>query len=142
MTDRSRYRDMTDDDLERLIRDLPTRQPTAALRHRILSHVDQRNSRRPALSRPAFAFAALIVLLVADLLALSLQDAGLGLKRAPAALIRAQPSPAEDQYLAWLHEIGRSGLTQRIALLRAQEERSRYTYSALRRSLLDNAEGG
>ena len=142
MNDHSRYRNMSDEDLEDLIRGLAHRRPSAALRDRVLGLADRRVPGRFALPRPAFALAALFVLLLAALLILTSQNAGLAMKRAPAAFVRAEASPAEGEYLAWPEGIGRPGLTQRMALLRAHEHKRQHTYSLLRRSLLDNAEGG
>lgn len=142
MTDRPRYDDLSDEELESLIRCLPGRGPSSDLRARVLSHGLRAGRRRSRAPRPALALAALFALLLADLLILSSQNAGLGMKTAPAAVVRADTSATQNSDLAWLSESGRPGLTQRIALLRAQKQTRQHTYSLLRRSLLENAEGG
>jgi len=133
---------MSDDQLESLIRGLPGRGPSSGLRTRVLSHgLRPRPTRRRA-PRPALAFAALICLLLADLLVLNLQDTGLSVNaRVSAAVVTAQARPEEDERLAWLRELGVSGLGLRVARLSADSERRPQTRAELLRTLLPSGNG-
>src|SRR5574340_88797 len=64
MNEHRRYRDLTDDELVELIRGLPRREPRPAFRARVLSAPAP--ARAAGHWRPAFALAALVVLLFAD----------------------------------------------------------------------------
>jgi hypothetical protein len=143
MTDRRRYSEMSDDELESLIRGLPGRGPSSGLRTCVLSHrLRPRPTRRRA-PRPALAFAAFICLLLADLLVLNLQDAGLAaIGRASPAVVTAQARPQEDERLAWLKELGVSGLGLRVAQLSADSGTRPQTRAEVLRSLLAPGNGG
>ena len=94
------------------------------------------------LFRPAFALAALGVLLIADLLALRVQDASLAPSaKAPAVTVTAQVPRQEDQDIAWLREMGASGLSLEIAL-RSTQTQEQQSYPSLLKALLEGAEGG
>lgn len=142
MTDRPRYDDLSDDQLESLIRGLPARQPSAALRRRILSHADQRRARRLSLPRPALALAALLVLFLADLMVIASQNAGLAVSAAPAAIARAHTSVVESDRPAWLSEMGAEELGPRIAQMVTERLPNPPTYYELTAELLQTANGG
>ena len=142
MSESSRYHDMSDEELESLITALPRRAPRPALREDILSQAPRRQARRAMLFRPAFALAALAVLLIADLLALKVQDAGLAPStKASAVTITARAAGQGDQDVAWLQEMGASGLSLEIAR-RSTQAQNQQSYPSLLKALLEGAEGG
>jgi len=127
-------------DLERLMRGLPRREPSADLRRRVLAAGAV--TRRPlAQARPALAAAALVVLLALDLIVVTIQDRQFAriLPAPPAAMVAAAPAPDHD--LAWLRELGLPDESVAVAALRRQEV-GRDTYFSLRDSLLANGSGG
>ena len=142
MSDRRRYRHMSDEELESRISALPRRVPRPALREDILSQAARRKPRGMRLSRPVFALAALVVLLAADLLALSWQDGGAKMPRArlPVPAV-AEARPEEDDQLAWLREIGASD-TALLVALRPASGGHQQTYFELRERLLAANNGG
>ncbi len=83
MSESSRYHDMSDEDLESLISALPRRVPRPTLREDILSQAPRQQARRAMLFRPAFALAALVVLLAVDLLVVRWQDGSVDMPRGP-----------------------------------------------------------
>ena len=143
MTDRQRYREMSDDQLESLIRGLPGRGPSSGLRARVLSDSLRSRARRRRAHRPALAFAALICLLLADLLILSLQDAGLAaIGGTSSAVVTARARAQADEQMTWLREVGASGLGLRVAHLSADSGTRPGTRSELLRDLLAPGNGG
>jgi hypothetical protein len=142
MSDRARRRSIADNELENLIRGLPRREPRPALRDRILSRATLPRHRRAALLRPAFALAALAALLIADLLALKVQDAGLPTSpKATALTVTAQAPAQDDQDVAWLREMGGSSLSLEVAR-RSTQAQKQQSYPSLLKALLEGAEGG
>ncbi len=143
MTDRRRYNDMSDDELESLLRGLPARAPSDGLRARVLSYGLRARRPRPHTLRPVLAFAALILLLVADLLVLHVQDTSLSADAgASPAVVTAQAPLQDDESVAWLRELGVSGLGLRVARLSADSETRPQTRAELLRSLLTPGNGG
>jgi hypothetical protein len=93
--------------------------------------------------RPLFVFCALIALILLDLLALNLQDAALTLEvSVPAAVIAARAPSPEDEHLAWLEEIGASGLSLRVAQASAGFGAGPRTRAEILRTLLPPENGG
>jgi hypothetical protein len=137
MSGPSRWSEMTDTDVEELIRRLPLRQPAAEVRERVLA-VPQSARRRPSLLRPAVAFGTLAVLIVLDLLALGAQERRLAgaLPSASAATIARKPDEADS--LRDLEDGGMPYLSARLHLTRDDGE----TYWQLRTRLLETGEGG
>ena len=143
MTDRRRYHEMSDDQLESLIRSLPGRGPSSGLRARVLSHGLRPHPTRRRAPRPALAFGVLILLLVVDLLVLNLQNTGLAaIGGASPAVATAQARPQEDERLAWLRELGVSGIGLRVAHLSADSGTRPQTRAEILRSLLAPGNGG
>ncbi len=141
MTDRRRYHDMSDEEFEGLVASLPRRVPSPALRKRILSRAPSR-PRSPAVFRPAFALAALALLIIADLLALRVQDASLApTTRAPVVTVNTQAAAQDDQDVAWLREIV-GPHTALIVALRPASGGHQETYFQLRTRLLAGNNGG
>ena len=139
MTDR-RLHDIEVGDIERLMRGLPRREPSPSLRRRVFASTAF--ARRPlARTRPAFAAAALVVLVMLDLLVVNLQDRQLAraLPAPPAAMVATAQAPDHD--LAWLRELGLPDESVAVVVLRRQSV-GRDTYFALRESLLANGSGG
>ena len=139
MTDR-RLHDMEVSDVERLLRGIPRRAPSPDLRRRVFAAGAV--ARRPlARARPALAAAALVALVVLDLLVVNLQDRQLAraLPAPPAAMVAAAPTPDPD--LAWLRDLGLPDSSVAVAALRRQAV-GRDTYFSLRDSLLANGSGG
>jgi len=139
MTDR-RLHDMEVADLERLLRGLPRRAPSAELRRRVLAV--RAVSRRPlARARPALAAAVLVALVALDLLVVNLQDRQLTriLPAPPTAMVAAAPTPDHD--LAWLRELGLPDRSVAVVALTGHAV-GRDTYFSLRQSLLANGSGG
>lgn len=136
MTDR-RLHDMEVADLERLLRGLPRRAPSADLRRRVLA-AGVPACRPLGWARPAFAAIALIAL---DLLVVTVQDRQLAraLPAPPAAMVAAAPAPDPD--LAWLRELGLPDESVVVVALSRQAV-GRDTYFSLRESLLANGSGG
>ena len=139
MTDR-RHRDMNKDTLENTIRGLPRREPSAAIRSRVLAATASARPPR-AWTRAILAPAALIALLALDLLVVTTQDRQLAraLPAPPAAMMAAAPAPAHD--LAWLRELGLPDNSVAVVALSHQAV-SQDTYFSLRDSLLANGSGG
>ena len=137
------YRDLTDDELERLIGGLPRREPGLDLRRRILSVRPVPARRRSGPFRPALALAALSLLILADGLVLGLQNAHLQIAGAGAVGTRVAPTASEsDEVPAWLGDDALSSGPLHIALLRADRESPADTYGALLRALCEGADGG
>jgi hypothetical protein len=131
-------RRLSDEETENLIRGLPRRQPTAALRARILSQAI-RLQRAPA-RRPLFALAALLLLLLADVILMERQNSGLT-PPAPTQAVARVPDQEEDD-AAWLREVAAAAGLRRFALLREARPAEKETYLALRRLLMQSANGG
>ena len=143
MNDDTHYRDMSDEELEDLIRGLPGRQPRAALRDRVLLAAQRRPVRRVILLRPAFALAALVILMLADMIVVGLQDAGLAARAGVSrSVLTAQRAPAERDVPAWLREIGVEDFGPRIAQMAAERQPGAATYPALLADLLQTGNGG
>jgi hypothetical protein len=143
MNDDTPYRDMNDEELEGLISGLPGRQPRPALRDRVLLGARRPSARRVRLLRPAFALAALVILLLADMIVVGLQDAGLSARAGVSpSVLTAQRAPAERDVPAWLREIGAEELGPRIAWMVAKRPPDAATYSALLADLLQTGNGG
>ena len=139
MTDR-RQHDMEVGELERLLRGLPRRAPSADLRRRVFAATAL--ARRPLVrARPALAAAALVALVALDLLVVNLQDRQLArtLPAPPAAMVAAAPAPNHD--LAWLRELGLPDESLAVVAL-SRQAASQDTYLSLRDSLLANGSGG
>ena len=136
-------REMSDEQLEHLVRGLPGRQPRAALRDRVLLGERRAPVRRVILLRPAFAFGALVILVLADMVVLGLQDARLAARAgvSPSVATVAR-SPAERDVPAWLRETGAEELGPRIAHMVAERPPDAVTYSALLADLLQTGNGG
>lgn len=111
MNERRRYRDLTDDELVELIRGLPRRAPRPALRDQVLSAPAP--ARAANQWRPAFALAALVVLLFADWLALRWTATSSPAGPPPAALGQVQIATRDD--LAFAQELAYLGLPLRLA---------------------------
>ena len=143
MNDDTPYRDMSDEELEGLIRGLPGCQPRAALRDRVLLGARRPSVRRATLLRPAFALAALVILILADMIVVGLQDGGLAARAGVSpSMLTAQRAPAERDVPAWLREIGAEELGPRIAWMVAESPPDAATYSALLADLLQTGNGG
>jgi hypothetical protein len=143
MNDDTPYRDMSDEDLEGLIRGLPGRQPRATLRDRVLSGVRRPAVRRLTLLRPALGFGALIILLLADVIVVDLQDAGLAARAGVSpSVLTAERAPAGRDVPAWLREIGADEFGPRIAQMVAERPPHSPTYAALLADLLESGNGG
>jgi hypothetical protein len=137
------YRDLTDHELERLIRGLPRREPGADLRRRVLLVWPAQTRRRSHLLRPALVLAALPLLILADALILNFQNASLRSTAADSIGALAARTPSgQSEFLAWVGDTGASSPLLRIALLRAEREPLPDTYSALLRDLCEGANGG
>ena len=143
MNDNAPYRDMSDEELEHLIRGLPGRQPRAVLRDRVLLGARRPSVRRGTLLRPAFALGALLMLLLADIIVVGLQDAGLAARAGISpSVLTAQRAPAERDVPPWLREIGAEELGPRVAWMVAERPPDAATYSALLADLLQTGNGG
>jgi hypothetical protein len=137
MPDQTRWSEMTDAEIEGLIRRLPVKQPAAELRGRVLAR-SAGATHRPPLLRPAIALGTLVVLIALDLLTLGAQERRLAgaLPSAGAATIARQPDEADS--LRELEGVGMPYLSARLHLTRNDGE----TYWQLRTRLLETGEGG
>ena len=138
MRDRQSHPYGEDEELERLLRGLPRREPNPALRGRVLS----RAARRQGRLAPAWALAGLLLLIVADVLVVRHQDhalwaAGGGPPMAVAAQTQHETEDVFEDLLvvtrAWpLHS------------LRPQPEATEgaWSYLSLRRDLLREIQEG
>ncbi len=143
MNREARYREMSDEELECLISGLPGRQPRAALRDRVLLAAGRPSVCRVRFLRPAFALGALAILLLADMMVVNLQDAGLAARAgASPSVLTAERAPAERDVPAWLSEIGAEELGPRVAWMVAERPPDAATYSALLADLLQTGSGG
>ena len=135
-----RHRNIDKDTLENTIRGLPRREPSAALRSRVLAATASAHHPR-TWTRAILAPAALIVLLALDLLVVTTQDRQLAraLPAPPAAMVAAAEAPDHD--LAWLRDLGLPEKSVALVALRRQAP-SPDTYFSLRDSLLTNGSGG
>jgi hypothetical protein len=140
MTDRQRYDDASDEELERVISCLPRREPRTELRERILSQAHGRQPRRTRLLRPALALGALILLLAVDVLVVLSQDGRLG-GPAGGKQVAVAAEEGRDGPFHSLDEIGGSDLLLRIARRHA-EANPQPSYFELRRQLMAEGNGG
>ena len=139
MTDR-RLHDMEVSDVERLLRGIPRRAPSADLRRRVFAAGAP--ARRPlAHARPALAAAILVVLVALDALIVNLQDRQLARALPPPAAAMVAAAPAPDPDLDWLRELGLPDESVAVVALGRQAV-GRDTYFSLRDSLLANGSGG
>jgi len=134
-----RYHDMTDEDLENAIRGLPRRQPQAGLRERVLSHPTAHQPHHARAWRPAYALAALVVLMAADWLVIRSQDVAGPLGASPQAVV-AQSEPMSPDEAAFMRELAASGLPLRLAMRHPGSQSE--TYFDLRNRMLNEADGG
>ena len=135
VTDR-RFADMSEEDITALIRRLPRREPSAALRARALSGAAG-SVRRPGALRPAMALAALVVLFMADFMMGQWQEKQIAhMFPAPRSIVATKPVPAEDDMNA-VDLV----MSYRLAGLRPRGNEGE-TYLELRDRLLRNGEGG
>ena len=134
-----RYHDMTDEELENAIRGLPRREPRPGLRERVLAHVAAPVPRPRGLARPAFAVAALIVLVLVDWLVLRVQDTGIAGGRTSSAVVAQSEPPSRDE-AALMRELAASGLPLRLAMRHPGPQPE--TYLDLRNRMLNEADGG
>jgi hypothetical protein len=104
---------LSDEALEARLRGLPRREPSPDLRRRILAAAWQ--PRRVGLRHPAFAFAMLMVLLLADLLVVGNQQSAPGLGSSSTATVVQAQAPSREE-IALLRELDPSGLPLRLAL--------------------------
>jgi len=137
----SRYHNLSEEELEGLIGSLPRREPEGALRDRILSRAAPRRRVRPAFMRPGYAFLAVMVLLLVDVLVLHVDAARIGGPRGSIGVPVAQVTPAQADEQAWFEEIG-GGVALRIARLRTERPGQEFAYRAMLTNLLDEANGG
>jgi hypothetical protein len=137
------YRDMSDEELEDAVRALPRRQPSQAVRHRIVSQGRHRHARPASFLRPALGLAALVVLIFADLLVVRLQNVSLASKAGPpTAMLVAAQAPDRTEQLAWLQEMGAPDLGPHIAQMVAERPPHSPTYAALLADLVRSGNGG
>jgi hypothetical protein len=133
------YSDISDQDLESAIRGLPRRQPAAGLRERVLSYPVAHQPRRARAWRPAYALAALAVLLAADWLVVRSQDAAVPLGPSP-QVTAARPESMSPDEAAFVRELAASGLPLRLAMRHPGPQPE--TYFGLRNRMLNEADGG
>jgi len=95
MPDRSPYRDMTDQEIERLVSSLPGVSPPTGLRSRLLEAAPRRAVTRARLLRPSWALVALALLVLADVAVLNRQALS---PSAPMPSRSAQTAAAVLQY--------------------------------------------
>jgi len=139
MTDR-RLHDIDESSLENIIRGLPGREPDPGLRAQVLSRSRTHMRRGLPAFRPMLA-AALLLLLVIDVIVLKLQDGSV--PGAPGrTVVAASSGRAADADTAWLAQMLDEAAPARIAWLRADSASNADTYAALRASLLANGSGG
>ncbi len=133
VTDR-RFTDMNEEDIAALIRRLPRREPSAALRARALSR-PAHSVRQPGALHPVMALAALVVLFLTDFMVGQWQEKRIAyMFPAPRSIVATKPVPAED-------DINEVDLSYRLAGLRPRGIENE-TYLELRDRLLRNGEGG
>jgi len=128
---------VSDGDLEGLIRGLPTRQPAAELRRRVLARAEG-SVRRARVLRPIVALGALAALVLLDVLALSRQDREMAaaLPRKGAAVVAGGFAPDDS-----LSDLDLPHAPLLWAGLRMGEAHGE-TYLQLRSRLLERGEGG
>lgn len=133
MNEPRRVRDMTDHELVELVRGLPERAVGVGLRDRLLSGAVPARPRRGL--HPAFALAALFVLLIADAVTLRIQgrlsEAGAFGSFGP----QARAMPREEA-----PELAPAGLSIRVAMRPVAA--SPAPYLAVCKDLLRDADGG
>ncbi|MFB3881137.1 MAG: hypothetical protein ACE149_07730 [Armatimonadota bacterium] len=136
MPDQSRWSEMTDADIEDLIRRLPGERPADALRERVLAAAPVQR-RRTWVLQPSAALGTLAILIALDLLTISLQDRKLRWAgaEAPATSVQSVAASAADPDWA---KAGSPLLSARFSIARAAPE----TYLQLRARLLETGEGG
>ncbi len=152
---RKSWSQVSDTDLEGLIRALPARRPAAGVRERVLA-LASRRARPAAWLRPAVALGALAVLLLLDALTLSWQERSIRrpiqvaqqvsrgtsppvpLSARPFGKLRASGEGVPDD---WLDELGPAGTPYMFAHLRSPNTDGE-TYLQLRSRMLKKAEGG
>ena len=139
MSDRDRYRGMSDEDLESLIAGLPRRAPGEEVRRRVLG-LRTPAPRSGLWARPAFALMVLLVLCVADALVMHRQGLVLSThQRAQAAQPVAADNTGQDD---WLVELAREDGGLRAHLMLAVREPQGSSYWQLRTDLLAGKEAG
>ena len=133
--------EITDDELEGMIRGLPSRAPSADLRRRVLSGAAARAPRRRIALLPAYALAALVLLATADVLVLRWQSADLGRSASyTSATAAAQSQQVGEDEVEWLRDLGVSSAALRLALL-AEPRAEQDSRSALLREPLNESNG-
>jgi hypothetical protein len=137
MSDPTRWSEMTDAEIEGLIRRLPAKQPAAELRGRVLVRASRRVGRTAAL-RPAIALGALVVLLLLDSVVLAWQDRRMGGDIRMTGTVAPAVKPLPGDSLGDLDLAGAPYLPARLRVAAAERE----TYLQLRSRLLEKGEGG
>jgi hypothetical protein len=137
MPAQKRWSQMTDSGIEELVRRLPTRQPAAELRERLLAE-PERAGRCAAALRPAIALVVLAVLTAFDVLTLGAQERRLArpLPGSGSAAVAARPTRSDV-----LNDLDGLGMPYVSARVRPATD-DRETYWQLRLRLLETGEGG
>ena len=138
MRDRRSHSSGDDEKLEGLLRGLPRREPSPALRGRVLSHAARRRSR----AAPAWALAGLLLLIVADVLVVRHQDHALWAAAArPPMAVAAQTKQQTEEGFEDLLVVTRAWP---LHSLRPQPEATAgaSSYLSLRRELLKEIQEG
>ena len=137
MSDPTRWSEMTDAEIEGLIRRLPAKQPAAELRGRVLARASRRVGRAAAL-RPAIALGALAVLLLLDSVVLAWQDRRMGGEIGMTGTFAPTVRPLPSDSWGDLDVAGAPFLSARLRVADVEPE----TYLQLRTRLLEKGEGG
>jgi len=137
MSDPTRWSEMTDAEIEGLIRRLPAKQPAAELRGRVLVRAAGATQRRPVL-RPAVALGTLAVLLLLDSVVLAWQDRRMGGEIRMTGTVAPTVRPLPSDSWGDLDLAGAPFLSARLRVADVEPE----TYLQLRSRLLEKGEGG
>ena len=116
MGDRLRYEKVNDQQLEDLVAALPRREPYLGVRARVLAGARAAAFVRPPAPRTAFAVVALVLLVVADVAALSWQDTAFGARPAPPPAVAGERMVAFSAAPAALAGLIRAAEPPQVAL--------------------------
>jgi len=132
--DSSRYRGMTEEQLETAIGGLPRREPPPALRARVLAQATPRRA-----PRPGWAFAALVLLLLLDGAVIRWQDAGATTPQTRLPVVAQAPDQQDKDLLLLVQETYRG---RAWPLLLAHRPPRPESYLQLRNRLLNATDRG